>query len=71
MVFDPFSDERVRPAPKGHELGQDLSSLSIEELDERITILEREIVRLREARDSKENTRAAASAFFRIEAARS
>jgi uncharacterized small protein (DUF1192 family) len=71
MAFDPFSDERVRPALKGHELGEDLSSLSIEELDERITVLEREIGRLREARDSKENTRAAASAFFRIEAARS
>jgi uncharacterized small protein (DUF1192 family) len=61
----------VRPAPKGHELGEDLSSLSIEELDDRISLLEREIGRLREARERKENTRAAASAFFRTEAARS
>jgi uncharacterized small protein (DUF1192 family) len=71
MAFDPFSDERVRPAPKAHELGEDLSSLSIEELDERIDLLEREIRRLREARDSKENTRAAASAFFRTGATHS
>ena len=39
--------------------------------DSEVTLLEREIGRLREARESKENTRAAASAFFRIEAARS
>ena len=71
MAFDPFSDERVQPAPKGHDLGEDLSSLSIEELDDRISLLEREIGRLREARESKETTRAAASAIFRIEAARS
>ena len=40
--------------------------LSIDELDERIELLEREIDRLREARASKEDSRAAASAFFKI-----
>jgi len=52
--------------PTGLEVGQDLSMLSIDELDERITLLEREIARLKEARSSKEQSRAAASAFFKI-----
>jgi uncharacterized small protein (DUF1192 family) len=66
MAFDPFAEEGARLAPESHELGQDLSTLSIDEIDERIALLEREIARLREARASKESTRAAASAFFRI-----
>jgi len=65
MAFDPFADE---PAPKvtGHEVGQDLSLLSIDEIDERIAMLEREIARLKEARAGKESSRAAASAFFNL-----
>ena len=66
MAFDPFAEEQVRVRPQAHELGQDLSSLSIEELDERIAVLEREIERLREARLGKEASRDAASAFFKI-----
>ena len=31
MAFDPFSEEQVRLKPTGHELGQDLSLLSIHE----------------------------------------
>ena len=46
MAFDPFAEEQVRARPQAHELGQDLSSLSIEELDERVALLEREIARL-------------------------
>lgn len=65
MAFDPFSDERVRPKPTVHELGQDLSMLSIHELDERIALLEQEIGRLKEARSKKEDSRTAASAFFK------
>jgi uncharacterized small protein (DUF1192 family) len=64
MAFDPFADE-PRPISKGHEIGQDLSLLSIDEIDERIALLEREIARLNEARAGKESSRAAASAFFK------
>ena len=53
MAFDPFLEEKPRPKP-AHELGQDLSLLSVSELDERIEILEREIERLKEARGRKE-----------------
>ena len=66
MALDPFADEKPLLKPTGHEVGQDLSMLSIDELDERIALLEREIGRLQEARARKEESRAAASAFFKI-----
>ncbi len=69
MAFDPLMEELPSLRPAGHELGQDLSTLSIGELDERIALLEREIARLKEARAAKEDSRAAASAFFKIGAA--
>lgn len=65
MAFDPFAEE-LRASLTEHEVGQDLSLLSIDELDERIGLLEREIARLKEARDGKESSRAAASAFFNL-----
>jgi uncharacterized small protein (DUF1192 family) len=65
MAFDPFAEE-PRKVLSGHEIGQDLSMLSIAELDDRVETLEREIARLKEARARKENSRAAASAFFKI-----
>lgn len=65
MAFDPFADEKPLLRPTGHEVGQDLSLFSIDELDERIALLEREIARLKEARARKEESRAAASAFFK------
>jgi len=66
MAIDPFDEEtRVRPAAR-IEAGQDLSTLSIDEIDERIARLEHEIARLRETKRGKENSRAAASAFFKI-----
>ncbi|MFL5027896.1 MAG: DUF1192 domain-containing protein [Microvirga sp.] len=65
MALDPFADE-PRPLLRGHEIGQDLSMLSIDELDERVGMLEREIARLKEARARKESSLAAASAFFKI-----
>ena len=66
MALDPFADEKPLLRPTGHEVGQELSMLSIDELDERLELLQREIDRLREAKSQKEDSRAAASAFFRI-----
>ena len=48
-----------------HEIGQDLSLLSIGELTERITLLQEEIARLEAARASKSATRTAADQFFK------
>ena len=48
-----------------HEIGQDLSLLSIGELTERIAQLKDEIARLEAAKASKSATRTAADAFFK------
>ena len=66
MAIDIFADELTRPKPAAHDLGQDLSTLSIAEIDERIEIMKREIERLQEARGRKEASKDAASAFFRL-----
>jgi uncharacterized small protein (DUF1192 family) len=66
MAVDIFADELTRPKPAAHEVGEDLSTLSIVEIDERIEVLEREIQRLRDARGRKEASKDAASAFFRL-----
>ncbi|PRD43924.1 DUF1192 domain-containing protein [Phyllobacterium phragmitis] len=48
-----------------HEIGQDLSLLSVAELDERIAILRAEIERLEADRDKKGDSKTAAEALFR------
>ncbi|MEM7068506.1 MAG: DUF1192 domain-containing protein [Pseudomonadota bacterium] len=48
-----------------YEIGQDLSQLSVEELDETIGLLKEEITRLTEARDSKSAHLNAAEALFK------
>ncbi len=48
-----------------HDIGQDLSLLSIGELTERIALLKEEIARLETAKASKSATRTAADAFFK------
>jgi uncharacterized small protein (DUF1192 family) len=55
-----------RPRKKvSHEIGQDLSLLSVEELSERITLLASEIERLREAMTRKRASKDAANSFFK------
>jgi uncharacterized small protein (DUF1192 family) len=59
-------DEDLLPKKKIlHEIGQDLSLLSIGELSERIAQLEEEIARLEAAKASKSATRTAADQFFK------
>jgi uncharacterized small protein (DUF1192 family) len=48
-----------------HDIGQDLSLLSVSELDERIGLLRTEITRLEEERSRKGNSKVAAEALFR------
>jgi uncharacterized small protein (DUF1192 family) len=48
-----------------HEIGQDLALLSVEELSERIKLLEDEIARLDAARTQKRASRAVADQFFK------
>jgi len=59
-------DDDLLPKKKTvHEIGQDLSLLSIGELSERIALLEEEIARLEAAKASKSASRTAADAFFK------
>lgn len=59
-----MDEEAIRPK-KAHELGEDLSLLSVGELRERVEALKAEIERLEAEIRSKEATRNAADAFFR------
>ena len=60
------SEDDDRPRKKiTHEIGQDLSLLSVEELNERIALLTAEAERLREAAAKKRASKDAASNFFK------
>ncbi|MFN3891661.1 MAG: DUF1192 domain-containing protein [Beijerinckiaceae bacterium] len=63
------TDDDVFGAPPkkkiAHEIGENLDTLSADELTERIGLLQAEIERLESARASKEASRAAAAAFFK------
>ena len=55
-----------RPRKKtGHEIGQDLSLLSVDELGERIALLHAEIERLNQAMAKKRASKDAADSFFK------
>jgi uncharacterized small protein (DUF1192 family) len=55
-----------RPKKKiAHEIGQDLSLLSVRELDERIGLMKEEIARLEADKVKKHATRSAADQFFK------
>jgi uncharacterized small protein (DUF1192 family) len=59
-------DEDDRPRKKiSHEIGQDLSLLSLEELNERIALLTSEIERLKEVASKKRASKDAADSFFK------
>jgi uncharacterized small protein (DUF1192 family) len=62
----PAIEDDDRPKKKiAHEIGQDLSLLSIGEIDERIELLKAEIARLEANRASKQATKSAADRFFK------
>jgi uncharacterized small protein (DUF1192 family) len=60
-----FDDERPKPK-RAHEIGQDISLLSVGDLDERIGILRAEISRLESDKASKQATRMAADSLFKL-----
>ena len=60
-LFDDVPKEKPQP----HRLGEDLARLSIDELQERVGLLEAEIERLRMAIAGKTASHHAASAFFK------
>ncbi|MBW8909434.1 DUF1192 domain-containing protein [Mesorhizobium sp. RCC_202] len=60
-IFDDEPRKKARP----HEIGQDLSLLSVGELTERIALLREEIARLEAEAAAKGATKSAADALFR------
>ncbi|HXL68988.1 MAG TPA: DUF1192 domain-containing protein [Xanthobacteraceae bacterium] len=60
-----MDEEPVRKPPKVHELGADLTLLSVEELRERVAALQAEIARLDGAIRTKEASRSSADTFFK------
>jgi len=59
-------DEEERPKKKlMHEIGQDLSLLSVEELGDRVALLKEEIARLEAAIAAKLASRNVADQFFK------
>ncbi len=61
-----ISDDDDRPTKKiVHEIGQDLTFLSVEELAHRVQLLKDEIARLEADMGRKRATKTAADQFFR------
>lgn len=58
-------DEEIKK-PKGHEVGMVIDTMSVEELTERIGLLESEIARLKAAIESRGASRKAADAAFKF-----
>ena len=62
----PSIEDDDKPRKKiSHEIGQDLSLLSVEELNERIALLTSEIERLQAAATKKRASKEAANSFFK------
>jgi len=58
-------DDEIK-TPKGHEVGMPIDTMSVEELTQRIAMLEGEIARLRAAIEARGATRQAADAMFKL-----
>jgi uncharacterized small protein (DUF1192 family) len=62
----PAIDDDERPKKKiVHEIGQELTLLSVRELDERVALLKEEIARLEADKAKKQAQRSAADQFFK------
>lgn len=61
----PIPDEERPERKKGHDIGEDLAALSLDELEARIGLLRAEIDRIEDTIKSKRASAAAADAFFR------
>jgi uncharacterized small protein (DUF1192 family) len=60
-----MDDDSERKRPTAHEIGMVLDAMSVDELGERIALLEAEIARLRVAIEAKSASRQAAEGFFK------
>lgn len=58
-------DEEPKKIRRAHEIGQDLVTLSVADLEERIAQMRQEITRLEAEIEAKSVTRSAADALFK------
>ena len=58
--------DEVRKKPAAHEVGMNIDAMSIDELRERIALLEEEIARLRRTIEARDKTRSAAESVFKF-----
>ncbi|WP_108881798.1 DUF1192 family protein [Anderseniella sp. Alg231-50] len=61
-----MDEEIIKPKPPGPAVGEDLSELSVEELQRRVVEFEDEIVRLKAEIDGKQSSKVAADSFFKL-----
>ena len=61
-----MDEEITKPKKPGPAAGEDLSELSVEELQERVVEFEAEIVRLKAEIDGKQSSKVAADSFFKL-----
>lgn len=59
-------DDDLPKKPKLHEVGMLLDTMSVEELRDRIALLEAEIVRLKAAIEHKQKSKSAADSLFKL-----
>ena len=59
-----FDDEVKKP--KGHEVGMPIDTMSVEELTDRIGMLEAEIARLKAAIEFRDKHKSAAASVFKF-----
>lgn len=58
-------EELVPKKPKGHEVGADLTKLSVGELKELVETLKAEIARVEQALNAKQSSKSAAESVFK------
>ena len=61
-----MDDEVVKPKKPGPAAGEDLSTLSVEELEDRVAVFEAEIARHKAAIAAKQSSKQAADSFFKL-----
>lgn len=64
-MTDPFFEETRKKKKMAHDIGEDLSAISIDELDERILLLKAEIQRLEAEKTKKSAVKTAADTLFK------
>jgi uncharacterized small protein (DUF1192 family) len=59
-------DDDLPKKPKPHEVGMVLDAMSVDELNDRIALLEAEVARLRAAIEARQKSKSAADSMFKF-----